>query len=390
MPQRTWLESELRFLNKSYNRLGPSEIARILSRSPGSVRGKARDIGLQQASICRFSQEQIEVIKEHYELRGATWVANEIGRTPAAVMSKANEMGIRSKYYKTCMANKKGPIARGSVRSKEIRSNISKGHKKRWQQVAHHSKGRTLSQDEINRTRDSRKRNAELRLKQGMMDIGKFLASNAKRLAVQIEQRSQIVGQNEDVMLSQDGEWLLSELQKSFDISVQHIVRMSAIVRRLDELGVAIELESSVLPYLRKIAHGNLSPDLFVTMQGNKCMLNIASTLPSPLQASIAKNEPVKVMELNGDHRLIRPLDMTTKQVSQVFAFGRIRSDAEQVGHLRERLQLKEASKAGDSNEAVRIDRKRKGIIVGQTFIPLVVLQQHVAELTKRKARATA
>jgi hypothetical protein len=188
---------------------------------------------------------------------------------------------------------------------------------------------------------------------------------------------------NEDVMQSSDGTWLLAELQKSFDTSVQHIVRMAAIVRRLDELGVAIEVESSVLPYLRKIAHGNLSPDLFVTMQGNKSMLNIASTLPAPLQKQIAKNEPIKVMSTNGDFRMVPPLSMTTKEVSQVFAFGRVRDEAEQVGYLRGKLQEKEAP--APTGEIIHIDRKRKGIVVGKTFVSLPELKSFVEALTKRK-----
>lgn len=206
-------------------------------------------------------------------------------------------------------------------------------------------------------------------------------------MSTEVAKQALIADRNE-ILASTDSKWLLGQLQESLESSVRHIVRMSLIVRRLDELGVQVELPIASLPYLRKIAHGNLSAELFVALDGHNTLLRAASTLPAPDQEKIAKNEPIKVMGLNGDHSMVPPLSMTTAQIAQVFGFGRIRSDAEQVGHLREKLQDKDAAAVKTVGDSVRIDRKRKGIIVGQTFIPLVVLQQHVAELTKRRSRA--
>ncbi len=191
--------------------------------------------------------------------------------------------------------------------------------------------------------------------------------------------------ENQDVSASCDSQWLLSELQRSFDLSTKHIVRMAAIVRRLDDLGAQIDIQSSVLPYLRKIAHGNLSADLFVAMQGYKTMLDVASTLPTPVQLQIAKNEPLKVMSTNGDFRMVPPLSMTTKEISQVFAKGRIRDEAEQVGIHRQSLENRTHLARHPSRETVRLDRKKKGIFVGETFVSLIEIEYFYNELNKKK-----
>lgn len=171
-------------------------------------------------------------------------------------------------------------------------------------------------------------------------------------------------------------------LECASDLS-NNIIRMAALVRRLDELGVEVAIENSMLPFVRLIAHGQLSPSLFMALLGDIPLLEKAMRLPIPMQEQIAENEPMKVLELDGDHRMVRPLDMTMRERRQVFNGKRLRTDAEQIGWLREQRD-KEANKSQTVHAPdVTVDRKRKGIVAGGVFIALPELAGYVASLSR-------
>lgn len=386
------------------------ELAIRLSRSVNSIRTRAQRIGIApriKTQRIKWTAEKIETLRRDYSRVGSSRLASEFGISQIAVIHKAAAIGIRMKHDDWCKRNKESwndqrrsqwgsrvanDYATGRRDRNECRSFLGRAHTEshRIAMAAKHkgkrfSLGQKRSPAQAANILEGKRRARQLRAQSELRQLGQYLTTNAQRLIMEGNEKNGITAGNEDVMQSSDGSWLLAELQKSFDTSVKHIVRMAAIVRRLDELGVAIEMESSVLPYLRKIAHGNLSPDLFVTMQGHKSMLNIASTLPAPVQQQIAKNEPIKVMQTNGDFRMVPPLSMTTKEVSQVFAFGRIRDEAEQVGYLRGKMQEKATTDHVCEEDAVKIDRKRRGIVVGKTFISFIELEHFYKALAPKK-----
>ena len=186
-----------------------------------------------------------------------------------------------------------------------------------------------------------------------------------------------------------DSQWLVGQLRKSLELSVRHVVRVAAIIRRLEEMEVPITIKIATMPFLRKIAYGNMLPELYVALEGDSFLLSRAGGLPNPDQERIARNEPLKVMELNGDFRMVPPLSMTRREISQVFAGGRLRDDAEQVGWLRERLAVEPADVAITDAGVAKIDRKRKGVVTtGPTFLSLIELEHYVAALKRQKVRA--
>jgi len=182
---------------------------------------------------------------------------------------------------------------------------------------------------------------------------------------------------------STDGKWLVEQLRRSLEISVEHIVRTAAIVRRLEELGIEVTIKIAALPFLRKIAHGNMIPELYVALEGDNLLLEKAASLPTPDQEKISRNDPLKVMEINGESRLVPPLSMTRQEIHQVFANGRLRDEAEQVGYLRDRLQKEAARSANKGEELVRVDRKRGGIIIAGAFLSASDLAHYLGELSK-------
>lgn len=182
-----------------------------------------------------------------------------------------------------------------------------------------------------------------------------------------------------------DVQLLLEELRSCQIRWLQELDKMASIVRRLDQLGVEISIENSLLPYIRLIAHGQLSSHLFLAWHCEPPLLEKAMRLPLPLQERIADNEPLKVMTVDGDHRLVRPGDMTLREIKQVFHRSRLRTDAEQVGWIRDQ-QLKATAKAGATpteGDGVAVDRKRKGIVVNGRFLSLAELAGFVASLSR-------
>ena len=105
--------------------------------------------------------------------------------------------------------------------------------------------------------------------------------------------------------------------------------------------------------------------------------------LPLPIQEQAADNEPFRVMQLDGSHRLVRPLDMTTRERRQVFHGKRLRSDTEQIGWLREQQEKDAAKVAVTVDRPITIDKRRCGIVANGLFIPLSELAGYVASLSR-------
>lgn len=171
-----------------------------------------------------------------------------------------------------------------------------------------------------------------------------------------------------EIAKSDDVEWLQERLAACFSITIENVVEMAAIVRRLDELEEPYGIEFAALRYLRLIAHGNLSPELYCACDGNWLLLDKTRQLPNVDQQRIASNDPVKVMELGGDHSVTAPRELSVLQIRQVFGRGTMRSDAEQIGWLRERYDREQAKQRAkdqaNREELPQIDRKRNGAVI--------------------------
>lgn len=170
----------------------------------------------------------------------------------------------------------------------------------------------------------------------------------------------------------------LRDCTKSF---LQNVAEMAAIVRRLDDLGAKVELNDAILPYIRMIAHEQLSADCFVALCGDTRFLDRVCSLPKPLQEQIASGETFKVMEIGGDFRMVSALEMTGNERRQVFDRHRLRTEAEQIGWLRERSMKVQAKPVPE--RPITVDRRRKCLIVGDIAISLSELAGYVASLSQ-------
>ena len=181
---------------------------------------------------------------------------------------------------------------------------------------------------------------------------------------------------------------LRSELVRSLKLTAAHLLRLASIVRELEERGEDLsDIKVGMMGHLRRIAYGQVMPELVVRYAESPGLLKTLSSLPLPDQARIAAGEPVRVVvrRENGkfDSRLMDPIKLDRSQVAQVFGRGEIRDEAGQIMILEGRA----ASAASPSKFAtmrrgiVRPDPEKRGLMVGNKLIPTGAIVSALAEI---------
>jgi hypothetical protein len=179
---------------------------------------------------------------------------------------------------------------------------------------------------------------------------------------------------------------------ESMRVAGTHLIRMAAIVRLLEKRGEDLsDLRYGLLGYIRKIACGQLLPEVVVKFQGAPLLLNRISSLPIPDQEKVVKTETFRVVRiLNGDIdvRTVPPMLLSRDEVAQVFAADHIRDEIEQQVYLRaretkplRRRRAQEVRNASSGPVEVVLDKRRKGLIINGVFFSRADLMKHLAEI---------
>lgn len=164
---------------------------------------------------------------------------------------------------------------------------------------------------------------------------------------------------------------LRAELTRTLSLTADSISRMAAIIRELESRGEDLsDLRIGMVPFLRRIAHGQLSASAVVRFASRPLLLQQIGNLPLPDQEKLAGGEPVRLMVGGGDFRLVDPMDLTRDQFFQVFARDHIRDDSEQSLVLQQKSTQPKKKRKIQSGR-VRPDRERMGLIVGRAFAPI-------------------
>jgi hypothetical protein len=204
--------------------------------------------------------------------------------------------------------------------------------------------------------------------------------------SIAFSDRNSVVDDPDDLVQIQfcdDAQWLIAEFHKEHATGLRSIKRMAAIVCRLNDKGIELP-ESSHVPHLLRIGAGMLNAELYYVVRDHHLLLERTKTLRPEIQQQVARNEPFKVMLLNGDHLMIAPLAMTSTQIRQTFKHGEVRSDSEQSAWLHDQMQRGETRKSPTRDGAtVQIDRKRGGILLGGVFLPAADMARYLGELAK-------
>lgn len=179
-------------------------------------------------------------------------------------------------------------------------------------------------------------------------------------------------------LLGATTEQLREELVRTLGLTASNLARMAQIVRVLEERGEDLEaLHIGLLHHLRRIAYGQVLPEVVVRFAGRPFLIKVIGNLPIPDQCRIAAGEPVAMATTDPvgvtTHRMVDPYIMTPGQAAQVFAADHIRDLSEQAVILDQKRSRKSA-RMPDRIGQLRIDKERGGVMVGRYFVPQVDL----------------
>lgn len=189
-----------------------------------------------------------------------------------------------------------------------------------------------------------------------------------------------------DDIHSETSEALRDRLKRALTRTASDLVEMALIVRELEGRGEDLSsLRLGLVDHLRRIAAGQLLPDLVVRFSGFPALLQIASSLALPDQERLAGDKPLPLAvwrEGRIEWREVDPLSLTWAQLRQVFAGTRFRSQAEQVSRL-EDAATKRVARPRPARSHVRADRERGGLVCGRSFAAHDEVLAALAELAQ-------
>lgn len=160
---------------------------------------------------------------------------------------------------------------------------------------------------------------------------------------------------------------------------------MAAIVGELERRGEDLSgLKLGIIEHLRRIATGQLLPEIVVRFSGFPQLLRIAVHLPLGDQRRLIEHGVVSLAcwrDGKIEFRRVDPLALSGPQVRQAFASDRIRSDAEQVSYLETHPGALGRLKRTPSRARVRADKGRGGVRIGRSFASAAEVLGALAEL---------
>jgi len=134
-------------------------------------------------------------------------------------------------------------------------------------------------------------------------------------------------------------EEIVKEVSKRLELTVENFQHLACMVRILRDRGV--DVDAIVCPFmdeLRAMADGAMYPGLLPVAIRNRRLGAVARSLPMADQVRVANDEPLPVMVIREGTgpapRYLKPSQMAPYQVAQVFTFGKIRSEVEQINYL--------------------------------------------------------
>lgn len=136
-----------------------------------------------------------------------------------------------------------------------------------------------------------------------------------------------------------DVELLMGALRQCAQDILANITMMVAIVRRLEELGITIEVDHPMLPYVTMVARGKLLAECFAECAGDSEMLELAQAASPELQKKIGDRAAFPIVQPNGAIKHLPAPEMTTEQRRAVFHRGVERDE----DYQRRQLEAKEA-----------------------------------------------
>lgn len=171
---------------------------------------------------------------------------------------------------------------------------------------------------------------------------------------------------------------LKQELADSLGLTARGLLRCACLYAVLLARGVDLSgLKVGLIDYLPHIADGTLLPEVVVRFAGKASVIRAVGALPLADQARLSSGERVLLVVRQGGadtHRLADPLEMTPRQLAQVFGAHRLRSEAEQKLILDDRREVA-CRPVPEAVGKLKIDNERGGVRIGNHFVPWADLE---------------
>lgn len=176
---------------------------------------------------------------------------------------------------------------------------------------------------------------------------------------------------------------LQSEIKRALQVTKEQLLKLAALVVVCDQRQIDLsDIGLGPLKFIRRIAYGDLSPELYVKYHNQRLLFDRISDLPLPDQEKLASGDPLPVYDAETkDERIVPPELLTRNEMYQVLSRHGIRDVPEQAAWLRERAQKKPKTKEKVAPEFINLDKLRGGINVNGVFIPSSDLARYLSEL---------
>lgn len=185
---------------------------------------------------------------------------------------------------------------------------------------------------------------------------------------------------------------LKQNLADCLRVTAADMLKLALIVHVLEAKGENLDaMKMSLLYSLRKVACGQVLPEVLVRFGGNDRLLRLVANLPIQDQHKLARGEPLPLLVFtpNGANttRMVNPLIISTNEREQLFDTDHIRNEAEQALYLdRKRQDEIRKQKRQKNTEIVgkfRVDRERGGAVAGRVFYATAELEAVVRALKR-------
>jgi hypothetical protein len=192
----------------------------------------------------------------------------------------------------------------------------------------------------------------------------------------------------DDQLAAMTVEELRSELGRHLEVTASHLVRLARIVAELESRGEDLsDLRLGIVGYLRRIASGQLLPELVVRYQGYPLLLQRAAQLPLADQRRLADGEGVTLAVPRAEggytNRRFDPLHLTRDQIALVFGANGLRSEPEQIAVLESRASRPARVSPQATAGRVTADRATMTVRVGRAKAPVADVVAALADLKR-------
>lgn len=179
-------------------------------------------------------------------------------------------------------------------------------------------------------------------------------------------------------------EELMQRLGAAMSVHVEKLVEIAALIRVLEHRGENLDqLKIGMLVWFRRIAYGQVMPEVFTKFRFNPNVLEKVASLPIPDQRRLSSGGTVEVLTFSGQNvttRQVDPINMTGRELQQVFYRGRVRNLTEQRGWLEDKKPQRQTSEL-QLEPGVVVDRKRHQLIINGMAFSASQLNSYLSQL---------